>query len=251
VAGDALPCLAELRSRAPRGGVLLDFDGTLAAIVVDPALARPLPGTLTVLRALVLRFRLVAVLSGRPASFLAEHLAVPGLVRVGSYGLERVTPEGVIVSPEAAPWAPVVAEVAALARRQAPPGALVEDKGLGLTLHHRAAPSTAGWARAFAEEQAASRGLVAHVARQSVELRPPVAVDKGSSVAELVAGLEAACVAGDDMGDLPGFEAVAALPVAVRVAVDSDEAPLELLAAADLVVDGPAGMLAVLRYLAG
>jgi trehalose 6-phosphate phosphatase len=253
VAGDGSARLADLRACAARAGVLLDFDGTLAPIVVDPAQARPLPGSLTVLQALVARFRLVAVVSGRPASFLAEHLTVPGLVVLGSYGLERVTPEGVAVSPDAAPWLPVVAEVAALARRLAPPGALVEDKGLSVTLHHRAAPETEGWARGFAKEHAAARGLAVHDARRSVELGPPVALDKGTAVAALVAeaGLEAACVAGDDAGDVPAFNAVAGLPLAVRVAVRSDEAPPGLLDAADLVVDGPAGLLAVLRFLAG
>jgi trehalose 6-phosphate phosphatase len=253
VAGDDCPGLAQLRARAAPAGVLLDFDGTLAPIVVDPSHARPLPGSLSVLRALVHRFRLVAVISGRPAWFLAEHLPVQGLARLGSYGLERVTPDGVEASPEAARWRPVVAELADLARRVAPAGAGIEDKGLGLTLHHRAAHETEEWARAFAEREAVARGLDVNAARQSVELRPPVAVDKGTSAAELIAdaGLEAACAAGDDTGDLPAFDAVARLPLSVRVAVRSDEAPPELMAAADLVVDGPASLLAVLRYLAG
>jgi trehalose 6-phosphate phosphatase len=252
VAGDATLRLAELRARAPEAGVILDFDGTLSAIVVDPAQARPLPGSLEALHALVRRFRLVAVVSGRPADFLAAHLDVPGLVRIGSYGLERVAPEGVVTSPDAAQWRPVIAEVAAAARHGAPPGALVEDKGLSVTLHHRAAPETEGWARSFAAREAAARGLaVLQSARRSVELRPPLAVDKATAVTALIAeaGLTAACAAGDDSGDLPTFYAVAVLPLHLRVAVQSDEAPPELLAAADLVVDGPDGMLTLLREL--
>jgi trehalose 6-phosphate phosphatase len=245
------PRLAELRARARQAGVILDFDGTLAAIVVDPEQARPVPGSIDVLRALVGRFRLVAVVSGRPASFLAAHLDVPGLVRIGSYGLERVAPEGVVASPDATQWLPVIAEVVTAARHEAPPGALVEDKGLGATLHHRAAPETEGWARSFAARQAAARGLAVLSARRSVELRPPLAVDKGTTVTALIAeaGLTAACTAGDDAGDLPTFDAVASLPLHVRVAVRSDEAPQELLDAADLVVDGPDGMLSLLREL--
>ncbi|HVM64561.1 MAG TPA: trehalose-phosphatase [Acidimicrobiales bacterium] len=251
--GRVSPRLAAVRGHAPEAGVLLDFDGTVAAIVVDPALARPLPGTIPVLRALVARFRLVAVVSGRPAAFLAQHLPVPGLLRVGSYGLERVVDGAVELSPEVGPWLPVVAEVVDVARRDAPRGALVEDKGVSVTLHFRGHPETEAWARSFAGEQAAARGLVAHDARRSVELRPPVPMDKGAAVSSLVtdAGLSAACVGGDDAGDLPAFDAVGGLPLGVRVAVRSEEAPPALLAAADLVVDGPEGMLGVLRYLAG
>jgi trehalose 6-phosphate phosphatase len=253
VDGDPCSRLSELRARAPEAGVLVDFDGTLAPIVVDPALARPLPGAVTVLRALVARFRLVAVVSGRPARFLATQLPVAGLVRVGSYGLERVGRAGIDLVPEAVPWAPVIAEVAALAGAAAPAPGMVEDKGCSVTLHYRAHPEAEAWARAFAQEQAEARGLVAHAARRSVELRPPLVMDKGTAVAALAAesGIDAACVGGDDAGDLPAFEAVGRLALHARVAVRSDEAPPALLAAADVVVDGPAGMLAVLRYLAG
>ena len=131
---------AELRRCHDRAAVIVDFDGTVAAIVDDPAIARPLPGAVSVLRALVRRFRLVAVVSGRPAAFLAAHLDVNGLVRVGSYGLEEVTSTGIVQVPEAAAWTGVVQAVTARAREHAPPGVLVEDKGLSITLHYRTAP---------------------------------------------------------------------------------------------------------------
>jgi len=247
------PQLADLRRRCREAAVVCDFDGTLAPIVDDPAMARPLPGALIVLRALVERFLLVAVVSGRPAAFLATHLPVPGLTRVGSYGLEQVTEEGVTEVAGAAAWRAAVAEAVARAGDGPPPGVIVEDKGLSVTLHHRRAPAAAGWVRAFADAAAARGGLVVHDARMSIELRPPIAVDKGTVVSGLLAGAAATavCVCGDDGGDLPAFAAVATLPVAVRVAAWSAEAPPELLAAADLVVRGPDGVLEVLRFLAG
>ncbi|HEY4401944.1 MAG TPA: trehalose-phosphatase, partial [Acidimicrobiia bacterium] len=64
-----------------------------------------------------------------------------------------------------------------------------------------------------------------------------------------------ACFAGDDRGDLDAFAALARLQAegrletAVRIAVGSAEAPPELLARADLVVDGPAGLVSVLEAL--
>jgi trehalose 6-phosphate phosphatase len=61
-------------------------------------------------------------------------------------------------------------------------------------------------------------------------------------------------VVGDDLGDLPAFAAVSELVSeghdGLRVAVRSEEAPPDLLAAADLVLDGPEGVLAFLRRLA-
>jgi len=240
--------------------VLLDFDGTLAPIVRDPEMARPLPGTVAVLGRLVARYRLVGVVSGRPAAFLAEHLAVDGLARWGSYGLEEVSPDGsVVIAPAAREWAPVVASVVAAARAEAQPGVLVEDKGVSVTIHVRNAPAQEGWARGFAASRAQATGLVTHEAKMSVELRPPLDVDKGSVVASLVtaSGVAGACFVGDDLGDLSAFSALrdlvdrGRLRWAVRVAVLSGESPPEVTAAADLTVGGPEGVLDLLYRLAG
>ena len=89
----------------------------------------------------------------------------------------------------------------------------------------------------------------------SIELRPPLDTDKGTVVMELADGLEAVCYLGDDRGDMPAFAALARMSEAGRdvlaVAVRSDESPSELLVAADLVVEGPAGVLELLEALAG
>lgn len=249
-----------------RSGVLTDFDGTLAPIVSDPSASRPLPEAVDVLHRLAARYRRVAVVSGRPAAFLAAHLrlaertgdqaAGDGLVAVGLYGLEMADGDRVTTDPRALEWLPVVDAVAGLADEQAPGDVLVERKGLSLTLHYRTAPEAAGWAAAFAADQAERTGLVRHPARMSEELRPPLPVDKGTAVAALVEGLSAACFLGDDSGDLPAFAALDSLArdtgmAILKVGVRSDEAPPELLDAADMVVDGPVGAVQVLTRLLG
>ncbi|HLH47610.1 MAG TPA: hypothetical protein VKV25_10645, partial [Acidimicrobiales bacterium] len=79
-------------------------------------------------------------------------------------------------------------------------------------------------------------------------------VDKGTVVAELAGGLDAVCYVGDDHGDLAAFGALAALRgdgvTTLAVAAADDEVPGELVEAADLVVDGPAGVVGLLEVLA-
>jgi trehalose 6-phosphate phosphatase len=239
-----------------RSGVLTDFDGTIAPIVLDPASARLLPGTDAVLARLARRYALVAVVSGRPVAYLMEQLGhMPGLVLSGLYGLERARDGSVDESPEAAPWRGVVDSVAGAAEVAAPEGVGVERKGLSLALHYRTAPELRGWVEQWAATQAARTGLVAHPGKMSVELRPPVQGDKGTVVASLATGLDRVCFLGDDFGDLPAFAALAALAAAgvdtLAVAVDSAETPAELLAAADVVVEGPEGAQALLVTLSG
>ena len=82
------------------------------------------------------------------------------------------------------------------------------------------------------------------------ELRPAVHSDKGDAVDRVVAdsGTRSVLVAGDDLGDLAAFTAASRLAgEGFRVAVRSAEAPPELLAEADLVVEGPAGLQEFLR----
>ncbi|HET9692159.1 MAG TPA: trehalose-phosphatase [Acidimicrobiales bacterium] len=239
---------------ASRAALCCDFDGTLAPIVDDPGAALPLEGTVEVLTSLARSLGLVAVVSGRPAAYLAERLPATGVVLAGLYGLERVVDGRVEQAPAALAWAPRVAEVADRAAAGAPAGLRVERKGATVALHWRTAPAAGGWAAAFAAEQAAATGLVAHPGKLSVELRPPAGGDKGDVVADLAGGRPAVAFLGDDIGDLPAFAALDRLAATgarvLKVAVGGDEAPAELLAAADLVVDGPRDVLAGLQWLA-
>ena len=244
--------LAELRADPARAGILLDFDGTLAHIVDDPDAARPVAGAVDVLTDLAARYGLVAVLSGRPVLFLEQHLP-PSLVLSGLYGLEVVRDGRHHDHPLAGSWREVIDDVAMLARARGPAGMRVEPKGLSITLHYRTRPDLADEVLAWARAQAARSGLVARPAKMSVELHPPIEADKGTAVDQLAGDLRAVLFIGDDVGDLPAFDALGRLAGSgvsvLRVAVDSAECPPELRDAADLVVDGPDGALELLVSL--
>ncbi len=201
------------------------------------------------------RYALVGVVSGRPMSYLKDRLSAAGgrLWLSGLYGLEATEAGRPVEVPGVRAWRPVVAEVVAAARERF--GGLVEDKGLSLTLHMRTAPEREAEVRAWAAAETARSGLVVRPAKASVELHPPVPTDKGTVVEGAAAGMAAAAYFGDDMGDLPAFDGLDRLALAgvatVRVGVRTEEAPPELLARADVVVDGPEGALAVLEDLAG
>jgi trehalose 6-phosphate phosphatase len=255
--------MSALIAEPSRTVVVTDFDGTLSPIVDDPTTARPLDGVVEVLGRLATTVATVAVVSGRPASFLIDRLGTAthddaGLRAIrlfGLYGMESVGPDGSVrLVEEATTWLPVITEVASNLRAHVPPGVLVEVKGAAATVHWRLAPGAEGQVSEQVAELVATSGLVAHPGRRSVELRPPLSVDKGTVLGEIAAGHGAACFLGDDLGDLPAFVELARLRVeglvTVGVAViDGDTAP-EVTAAADLTVAGPQGALALLEWLA-
>jgi trehalose 6-phosphate phosphatase len=242
--------VATLAREPERTAILCDFDGSLAAIVVRPEAAAPVPGAREVLARLCGRFARVGVVSGRPVEFLREQLPIEGLQLSGLYGVQRYADGEVTVDPRVTPFIPAVA--AAADALSAEFGDLVERKaGLSVTAHWRAQPDLEAAITARAEALATVHRLEALHTRMAIELRPPVALDKGDAVRALAAGSAVGAFAGDDNGDLPAFAALAAtVPAAVRIAVLSAEAPPALRDAVDVVVDGPAELVRLLTRVA-
>ena len=231
--------LARLREEPTRAAVLLDVDGTLAPIVARPELAAVPEETRAEVRRLAGRYRLVACVSGRTGEEAGRLVGVEGVVYVGVHGLE--------LAPEAEPWRDALRPFASES------WPWVEDKGLTVAFHWREADDEAAARRTLESiaERARAAGLEAHWGRKVLELRPPVAADKGTAVRTLLSerGLQRALYAGDDTTDLDAFRGLQGLELAVRVAVASAEGPAGLRGAADLVVGSPAELLELLRTL--
>jgi trehalose 6-phosphate phosphatase len=231
--------LRRLAAEPRRAAILLDVDGTLAPIVEQPEDARVPEETRRELARLASRYALVACVTGRASADAERLVGVPGVAVVGEHGLE--------LAPDAAAWSDRIATFAAGVDWPA------ERKPLSVSFHFRRAQDEAA-ARAYlthVEETARAEGLVPRWGRMVLEVRPPVEANKGTAVVALVqrANVSRALYAGDDTTDLDAFAGLDGLELGVRVAVDSYEAPRPLLAAADVVVEGTDGVLALLREL--
>jgi trehalose 6-phosphate phosphatase len=252
---------ARVAAHADMWACCLDFDGTVAPIVDDPNEARPLPGTIELLGQLAARFAAVALLSGRPAEYLTKHVAAPGVRYLGLYGLQEIRDGRVWVDPRLEAARPAVTAARQDLHDRAEvreSGAYLEDKQYAFAIHTRRVADPARWATAIdkAASQVAERHQLEVVLGKLVwELRPAVHSDKGDAVRRVIAESKAGSVlvAGDDLGDLPAFRAALELRArggdALRIAVDSAEAPPALIKQADVVVDGPPGLLEFLRRL--
>ncbi len=123
----------------------LDFDGTLAPIVVEPELARMAPETRTVLEQLSRQEGiLVCVVSGRSLADIKSRVGLTGLVYSGNHGLEIESESLRFVHPEAGCGRAAIEDlnrgVAALPLLI--PGVQLEPKGLSTTIHFRRADPT-------------------------------------------------------------------------------------------------------------
>lgn len=255
---------------ASRTVVGLDFDGTLAPIVDDPAQAHIHPDAAEVLVELSAEVAAIAVITGRPAR---QALDLGGLEEVGDalqaagkelfvfgqYGNERWSsgrrrilgarpPRGLATFERDLPRALRLAGASE---------AFVEDKGLAVAVHTRRLPDAdAAFERLLPpmRELARAHGLVLEPGRSVIEVRS-AGSHKGMVVNRLAAVLDAEgfVFAGDDLGDVEAFEAVGELgkqgtaTLCVCSASDEQSALIEL---SDVIVRGPDGVLDLLRKLA-
>ena len=237
---DGGSALERLAADPTQAAILLDVDGVLAPIVEVPHEATVPQETREELRRLNGRYALVACISGRSGADARRIVGLDELVYVGEHGLE--------LAPEALEWSGRLQAFAASIDWED-----VERKPLTISFHYRRSEDEAEALAMLtaAATRARNEGFVARFGRKVLELRPPVGAHKGTAVAHLLGerGLERALYAGDDTTDLDAFDALQALELGVRVAVASAEGPAELREAADLVVDGPAEMLQLLRSL--
>ncbi|HLH65051.1 MAG TPA: trehalose-phosphatase [Solirubrobacteraceae bacterium] len=258
--------LAPLRRDPAHAALLLDIDGTLAPIADHAADAHVPEPTRRLLIAAARRFGLVGCISGRRASEARAMVSIGSINYVGSHGAEllRAGRTQAVLDPAVAAWMDTIRAFGRQAdTAQARRARLrMEDKGAIVAFHWRGAPDEAA-ALSHAREIARSAqeaGLATYWGRKVLEVRPPVRIDKGEGVARLLdecgAEIRAAMYIGDDTTDLDAFAALdrlvadGRLAEALRVGVRSDESPSELAARADLVVDGPDGVRALLARLA-
>jgi trehalose 6-phosphate phosphatase len=259
--GAALVAAADALLRQPKAALLVDLDGTLSRIASRPELAAVQPAAREAVRALMGRLTLVAAISGRSAIDARRLLDLPGVLYIGNHGMEALVGTRYWAHPEAAACRGEVAtalrETETCVQR---PDVRYEPKGLTASIHYRGA----------ADPEAAREAILAALAvipqaaplhitegRQVVEIRPPVALSKGTAVGCLLRryGLCAALYLGDDRTDLDAIHTLHTARAegqaqALAVAVASSEAPPELLADADGTVDGVAGVEALLMALA-
>lgn len=262
--------LAAIVSQPRSAAVALDFDGTLAPIVADPDDARAHPEAVPVLSRLAPCLCSVAVVTGRPAEAAVRQAGLAGaeglehLTVLGAYGAERWDAATGMLS--AAPPPPGVAALrselpAVLRDLGAPTGTWTEDKGRAVAVHTRRTDDPVAafeLLRAPLHALADRHGLVVEPGRMVLELRAP-GVDKGAALTEHLreVGAGAVLYAGDDLGDLAAFAAVEKLRgegvpgvLVCSGGGDTGESVPEIADRADIVVEGPAGVVGLLGGLA-
>lgn len=214
--------------------LLLDFDGTLAPIVDLPEDAVPLPAALDAARRLAARPDVrLAVISGRGLADVRGRLQLEGVDYAGNHGMEIEGPGLSETHPEARAARPLLAAAAGAVEPlvKAVPGALLEDKGLTLSVHYRMSPAAqaAQLREQVWEVVEPLEGLRLTPGKMVLEIRPRVEWHKGKAVRFLLDRIQPPAGApilylGDDNTDEDAFRALEGSGEGVIVADDGPPA---------------------------
>ena len=247
-----------VRSAVPEVVVAVDFDGTLAPLVDDPARSAPLPGAVPALVHLAELGCQIAVITGRDALTavrLGGFDAIDRVVVEGLYGAESWH-NGTLRTAETPPELGRLREALPSVLAGADPNVWVEDKRLSLVVQARLARNPDAELHALRpalESVAAQAGMVVHPGHDVLELRLP-GPDKASALRRIVRPGAVTIYIGDDVGDLPAFAEIRRLRAegekAYCVGVGSSGVAA-VVDAADVVIDSPAEVIALLEALAG
>jgi trehalose 6-phosphate phosphatase len=228
---DALPEVHRRIARAPHLLLGLDFDGTLAPIVPEPADAALSAETVLLLRELMDRDRTtVAILSGRSLGDVRQRVGLPGLIYAGNHGLEIAGPGFDFVEPDAATRQEALGAITRELAARLVPMAAVEDKGLTASIHVRQTPTAfQSRVRHIVEATLAEHHELFHMTAGNMvyEIRPRVDWHKGAALRwirqRIGVRYTAVVFLGDDLTDEDAF---AALPGEITVRIGSAAATL-------------------------
>jgi trehalose 6-phosphate phosphatase len=240
------PTAIEALAEDPAGsGLILDFDGVLSPIVEDPTTSAIPDQVVAILTRLAVPLGLLAVISGRPAEFLADRVPLAGVPLLGSYGIEQIRDGVREIDPSAKKWLGSVREASRLLQQTLAgwPGIRVEEKSVSVAVHWRQAldhATAASEVRRVTARVAAQTRLRVEPGKLVEELRPPIEIDKGSAISTLIATekLTTVAYAGDDLGDIPALLAVRNVGGYALVVDHGSETDPRLLELADQTYDG-------------
>ena len=258
---ESISRIQDVLARTP-AGLIADIDGTIAPITSTPQEVRLSPSCRDSLSALASRLAIVAALSGREVVMAREIVAVDTMIYIGNHGLERWQDGKVVVVEDAQKYAGAVQGILERLHRDLDvPGLVIEDKGVTIGIHYRLASdhrqARDGILR-FLGDIPATADLMITEGKLLVEVRPPVKIDKGTSLAQMVQenGLKGVICLGDDTTDVDAFRALHSLSSqgicrGLALGVLGQDTPPEVEQEADLLLRGVQEVEELLKMLSG
>lgn len=239
-----LPAFIEASTRL---GLISDFDGVLSPIVEDRNAAHLPDRRRLLLAQLAEHLPVVALVSGRGTADLYSRVRLPELHYFGNHGMEEWRDGAAHLLPIVGEFRPALEALRDSIELSA--GMEIEDKGASLAIHYRNTPepdAIPATYRPLLGRLSDEHGLTLSEGRMIFEVKPPIEVNKGTALENIVRwhALDAVIYLGDDTTDVDAMQAAAALRRAetcdaLNLGVVDDESPDSIRQNADYFLSDP------------
>ncbi len=244
-------------------GLVFDIDGTLSPIAPTPQAAYLYPGVADMLEYLRHHAH-VAIMTGRELRDGARLVNVDNVTYIGTHGLEwsdgLPSTHEVQIVPEAMRYVEPGQRLLDLVQQHLDslPGVIVQRKTVGGTLHYRGSVNpeqTRVQLLALLEEPTRQSGMRLGEGKMVVEVLSPLAINKGQALRSYAQrfNLQGLVFAGDDRTDLDAILEAERLReegrLTLSVVVKHADTLPDLLAHADILVDGVEGMAQLMQEM--
>lgn len=202
--------------------LFLDYDGTLAPIVRNPNNSIMPQKAKMILRCLSKDPNMrIAIISGRALKDIRNKIGLEGIIYAGNHGLEIDGPKIKFNVPVSIRYKAALKKIKSALKKKLSriKGAIVEDKGLTLSVHYRLVDVKDIWLVKTIFHEVLAHYIVSdrvkiRPGKKVLEIRPPLEWDKGKIVLWLLARLkfilgEKRCIPiyiGDDTTDEDAFK---------------------------------------------
>ena len=241
-------------------GLITDVDGTISPTAPTPPQARVSPLCRHYLSLLGQHLALVAAISGRPASEVKDMINIEGMVYIGNHGLERWIRGHSELTKNARDYSGVInLAIEELSPLLSIEGIRIENKGITATIHYRRCADPESVEKrilAVVKNSPQARKLKIIPGRMAINLLPPVKVNKGTAILELIQeyNLRGGIYLGDDVTDIDAFRAVHAASrdldfQGFAIGIISQEMPEKLTQEVDFTLNGVSDVERFLNWM--
>ena len=175
--------------------LFLDYDGTLTPIVQSPDKAVISGKTREILMRLSKNPHCrVAIISGRALKDIKNKIGLEGIIYAGNHGLEIDGPKIKFKTPVSSGHMTILKKIKTILKKKLSKirGAIIEDKGLTLSVHYRLVDTKDTWLVKTIYHETLVHYIVSNKVKirpgkKVLEIRPPLEWDKGKIVLWLLA----------------------------------------------------------------
>jgi trehalose 6-phosphate phosphatase len=235
----------------PETIIITDIDGTISSIEPLPHQALITDNMKEILNNIQLKFKLLAIITGRSLEDALEMINIPGILYIGNHGMEYLRDNEIVTDKKTLDYIPKISEIHNELKNEPNikiPGIILENKRACISIHYRSTKDPQSARKTILKTLnniETPEGLQIKEGRKIIEVKPIIGNDKGKIINKIAKNYHAKKLIylGDDVTDVDAFQEISKLSNekiidGTSILVQSNETPEFVKKNVEYYVDG-------------